>query len=375
VKRTTFAIALAFLLCPRASILRAQADAPLANPWYEQITLNGLVEVSYGYNFNRPDSGLNQYRVFDFDDNSFELEMLEIVAQKGVTIPGDAGFRFDLAFGSAVPRVAASFGLFRDRATGEAGDLDLHQGYVSYIAKLGRGLRLDAGKFVTHFGYEVIDGYDGYNDNATRSFLFGYAIPFTHTGLRAAYPIAAGISGTLMLVNGWDNAVDNNAAKSGCFQLAFAPDPKWSACFNWMGGAEQQGNDHDKRFLYELIATVKPSGRLTLGLDGLYGNEQQVLGPGRDAKWRAAAAYLRVGIGRGFGVCVRGEMLDDRDGSRTGHEQELKEITLTPEYKTLTGFAVRADLRVDWSDQSVFLKRSALTVRQPTVFVSALYTF
>jgi hypothetical protein len=33
-------------------------------------------------------------------------------------------------------------------------------------------------------GYEVGEGPDGYNDNASHSFLFGWAIPITHTGLR-----------------------------------------------------------------------------------------------------------------------------------------------------------------------------------------------
>ena len=43
------------------------------------------------------------------------------------------------------------------------------------------------GKYATHMGYEVIGGYDGYNDNFSRGFIFGYGIPFTHTGLKATY--------------------------------------------------------------------------------------------------------------------------------------------------------------------------------------------
>ena len=67
---------------------------------------------------------------------------------------------------------------------------------------------------MTNHGYELIDGYDGYNDNATRSFSFGYAIPFTHTGLKAAYAFSDQLTAMLMLVNGWDNAKDNNSSKS-----------------------------------------------------------------------------------------------------------------------------------------------------------------
>jgi len=56
---------------------------------------------------------------------------------------------------------------------------------VSWNAPVGRGLRFDFGEHVTHMGYEVTEGYDGWNDNYSRSFLFGYTIPFTHTGLKA----------------------------------------------------------------------------------------------------------------------------------------------------------------------------------------------
>ena len=41
---------------------------------------------------------------------------------------------------------------------------------MSWNAPCGSGLRFDAGKFITHHGYEVIEGYDGWNDNATHSF-------------------------------------------------------------------------------------------------------------------------------------------------------------------------------------------------------------
>ncbi len=49
-------------------------------------------------------------------------------------------------------------------------------------------MQIDAGKFVTPIGAEVIESQD--NWNYTRSTLFGYAIPFYHTGLRATVPSA-----------------------------------------------------------------------------------------------------------------------------------------------------------------------------------------
>jgi hypothetical protein len=190
------------------------APAPAAKPWYEEIAVNAFLSASYSYNFNRPDSGTNQLRVFDFDDDSFKVDVAEVVLQKAISKPGEAGFRVDLAAGSSIPRVSSSYGLLQGQ------DVDLQQAFVSWIAPVGSGLRLDAGKFVTHFGYEVIDGYDGYNDNATRSFLFGYTIPFTHTGLKASYTFSDQLAGMFEICNGWDDVRDNNSSKSVGAQLA-----------------------------------------------------------------------------------------------------------------------------------------------------------
>ncbi len=62
-----------------------KAEAPAAAPrWYEAISVNGFVSTSWSYNFNRPASGTNRYRVFDFDDNSIKVDVAELVLQKAV---------------------------------------------------------------------------------------------------------------------------------------------------------------------------------------------------------------------------------------------------------------------------------------------------
>ena len=53
----------------------------------------------------------------------------------------------------------------------------------AYVSLLTGKLQLDAGKFVTPLGAEVIESQDDWN--YSRSILFGYAIPFYHAGMRA----------------------------------------------------------------------------------------------------------------------------------------------------------------------------------------------
>lgn len=81
---------------------------------------------------------------------------------------------------------------------------DIPELYFSYVAPLGKGLRFDVGKFATPLGYEVIGGYDGYNDNFSRGFVFGYGVPLTHTGVKASYAFNSKISSALLVTNGCD---------------------------------------------------------------------------------------------------------------------------------------------------------------------------
>ncbi len=362
-----------------ARAARAQDAAPASRPWYEEVAVNGVVSASYSYNINRPDSRLNGFRVFDFDDNSFKLDVIELVIQHAVAKPRDSGFRIDLEAGGSIPRVSAASGLFRDPVTGQSQDFDLQQAFASYIAPVGSGLRLDAGKFVTHFGAEVIEGYDGWNENATRSLLFGYAIPFTHTGLRASYGFGPKIAATAMLVNGWDDATDNNRAKSVGAQLAWTPTGPFALYLNGMTGAERAGNDSDLRSLLDVFATLGISPRVKAGVNFDYGQEQGLVPrppqPPGTATWSGIAGYLRFTATNRVALVVRGEGFHDRDGVRTGTRQTLTEVTLTPEFRVTPRFVLRGDLRTDWSDRQVFSDGSRPVDHQTTVLLNVLTWF
>lgn len=368
------AAAMAAALSPGA-LGQEPAAAPAApQPWYETISVNAFVTTSWSWNFNRPASGTNQLRVFDFDDNSMKIDGAELVLQKGASAPGEAGFRVDAVAGGSIPRVSAAAGLFRDD-DGRAEDFDLQQAYVSYVAPLGSGLRLDAGKFATHAGYEVIEGYDGYNDNATRSFLFGYAEPSSHTGLKASYAFSGTLSAMVEVVNGWDNVKDSNSSKSVGGQLALALPSNASLAFNFMVGPERAGVNGDSRTFLNLVGSWKLGAGSALGLDAVWATEENAAGPGQDATWGGVALYGRLGLSSSFALVLRAELFDDPDGVRTGTPQTLSELTLTPELKLAPGLVLRADLRLDRSSRDVFEKEAGLTGTQPTFLLNALYSF
>ena len=138
-----------------ASTAKAAAALP---KWFDELAVNAFVSTAFEYNSNRPTNGASSYRVFDFNDNSFNLDVAELVVQIAASKPNDAGFRVDFATGNSIPQITKT----QDQ---NANQFDLQQAFASYIAPIGSGLRFDVGKYVTHMGYELIEGYDGYNDN------------------------------------------------------------------------------------------------------------------------------------------------------------------------------------------------------------------
>ncbi len=343
--------------------------------WYRTVTFDGFLSGSYTSNFNRPADRTNGFRAFDFADRYWKLDVAEAVVQKAASKKGDWGFRVDLEAGQSIPEIEAAYGLFRDPDSGKAGHFDIQQALVSYIAPLGKGLRFDGGKYVTHLGFEVIDGYDGWNDNATRSFLFGYAIPYTQTGLRVSYPFSDTLSAQVHLMNGWDQVTDNNRGKTAGFQVAYTPAPSVTFTVNGIYGPEQKENEHDYRQGWELTAVWKASGRVSLGLDALYGHEAAAVEQheGREhGNWTGVAGYLHTAVTRKFAMNLRGEVFADRSGARTGVGQTLKEVTATPEFRIDKHVILRGDVRFDRSDRPVFSKRTGSARQQLTAMINVL---
>lgn len=338
----------------------------------DKIAVNAFVSTAYEYNANRPSTGTTSYRVFDFDDNSFNLDVAELVVQIAPVKPNDAGFRIDVAGGNSIPQITKS----QDQTVAQ---FDLQQLVASYIAPIGSGLRFDVGKYVTHLGYELIEGYDGYNDNYSRSILFGYAIPFTHTGVKASYAFSSKISTMVEVVNGWDLVHDNNRSKSVGAQLTVMPVTPLTVFFNWIGGPELANDNHTTRSVFDVVAILKPTSALTLGVNGDYGTEDgtsRVI-PGEDAKWKGIAGYAVYALTSKLSLALRGETLHDDGGVRLGTDTKavLSEATFTPTYKFTDHVVVRGEVRYDKANQPIITKRATLSDKQATAGINFIIVY
>jgi len=357
---------------PADSATSATTAAAALPKWFEELAVNAFVSTAYQYNSNRPATGATSYRVFDFNDNSFNLDVAELVVQIAASKPNDAGFRVDFAAGNSIPQITKT----QDQ---NAAQFDLQQAFASYIAPLGSGLRFDVGKFVTHMGYELIEGYDGYNDNYSRSILFGYAIPFTHTGVKASYAFSSKVAGMIEVVNGWDLLRDNNRSKSVGAQLTLTPAAPLTVFLNWIGGAELENDNHTNRNVFDLVAIVKPTKSLTLGVNGDYGTENgtSAVNPGSDATWKGIAGYATVAMTSKFSIALRGETFHDEDGVRlgTGTKATLSEVTFTPAYKFTDHVVLRGEVRYDTANQPILTKRGTFADKQTTIGANVIFVY
>ncbi|HJQ10659.1 MAG TPA: porin [Gemmatimonadaceae bacterium] len=337
-----------------------------------RIAVNAFISSAYEYNANRPTTGASSYRVFDYNDNSFNVDVAELVAQVAAGKPKELGIRIDVVGGKSIPRISKA----QDRSNTQ---FDVQQLFASYIAPLGSGLRFDVGKYVTHLGYELIEGYDGYNDNYSRSLLFGYAIPFTHTGAKASYAFSDKVSAMVEVVNGWDLVRDNNRAKSVGAQLTLTPASPLALYLNWIGGPELADDNHARRNVFDVVATLKATPALTVGVNTDYGTENGTsrITVGDDAVWKGVAGYATYALSSKFSLALRGERFRDEGGTRLGTDTPatLSEATFTPTYKFTDHIVLRGEVRHDWSDRPIIAARDRLSEKQTTAGINFIVVY
>jgi hypothetical protein len=328
--------------------------------FFDKVSFGGLVDTYYGFNFNRPPSQTNALRNFDVNHNQFSLNLLELAMERKAD---PFGFRVDLDFGDAAKLVAAS----------EPGGTSLYQflqqAYFTYKAPVGKGLVIDFGKFVTPFGAEVIETPANYN--YSRSLLFAWAIPYYHFGARVSYPINDKVALTGMVVNGWNDVVDNNGGKSVHFGVNLTPFKQLNIVQNYMIGPEQPGNNRDKRQVLDTVVTLAASDKLSLMANYDYGMDRVA---GIRSRYQGLAGYARYAFSSRFAISPRVEWFADPQGLATGFAQTLREGTLTSEFKLRPSMLLRAEFRRDWSDRPYFQTRSSLLAHsQNTATLGILY--
>ena len=362
------------------------------------LTIGGMVVGSYLYDLNDPKAGNKGtvgLRAFDKDHNTFSLDLFQLQVSRA---PGDNGVGFvtKVNFGKVAERMAADWD--GDGTVGnvaeEQNSIELEEAYITYNFPGLPDLQLKGGKFVTLLGAEVIES--PLNPNISRSLAFGFAIPFTHTGLLLSYAVAPQLKLTGGIVNGWDNVIDSNDGKSVTGSIALTPVDQFSLAVNGIYGAEQPSRGDSKRGVIDVVATIKPVDNLALILNYDYGNETDlgaVPAGGKffskgntTAEWNAFSGIIAVDVPDALvvpiGFAFRGEYFDDSDGTRLGgpfgRDQQDWELTATAKVVLAPGLMARLEYRYDnvRADNPIFLRNVGGTQEdQQTVAGDLSYVF
>ena len=367
-------------------------DPTGSNQWLKSIKLSGFADVGYTKNLNDPRTILtNPGRAFDTSSNGFLFNMGEIMLEKVASADSPAGIRLKLGFGKDAGVLASTEGL------GLSPQFDIVEGYVEYLAPVGSGIDFKAGKMATLAGYEVIESKD--NWSYSRSLLFTWAIPLTHTGIRGTYTFIDQIALTLGYVNGWNMINDNNNGKTFEGQLNLNPTPWLNALVNAYygpeGGTGGPNTTGAQRYVVDIVATATfQTWKFGINYDS--GHDEQ-LGPptaadprGSPENWGGVAFYVKDQLTRWYAPSIRAETFRSGTGAITGTAFTIAnqggppvgkigmwEVTFSNEFKINDNLLLRLEYRHDRANERVFQEGNDLEGRhtQDTIAAEAIFMF
>jgi Putative beta-barrel porin-2, OmpL-like. bbp2 len=353
--RTPAALAVATVLAAGSGAALAEdAPAPAKSKFDEMLesaglTVSGYVDASYyasnGYPFN--------VHQFDIHHNTFSLDQAAL----------QVAYQPKEGFGALADVFAGEDAKILHQAEAnnpnDTSYFDIRQAFLQYATG---PVTLMAGKFLTLAGAEVTN--PTLNTNFSRSLVFFYTEPITHTGVRGVYAATDAITITAGVNNGWNLTSLDYGSKTGEIGIALAPASKLFSASASAYFGKVQLYDAEKT-LINFVGTYNATSQLSIVLDFDWGQQQRgvvdaTTGALKDASWHGAALYVNYAINDVWRVSLRGEYLDDMDGFLTGAEQTLKEGTFTVGYSPVKNFELRAEFRYDKSGANTptFFKRT-----------------
>jgi hypothetical protein len=336
-------------------------------------TITGSIDAYFRFNFAnvKSDGKTNNFTSFTNSQNSFELGMASVKLEHTM---GKVGGVIDLGFGTR----AAEFSYNEAGTTVSFGDVTMNnafsvkQAYVTYAPS--DKIKFTAGTWGTHVGYELLDAY--LNRNYSMSYMFSYG-PFFHTGLKA--DISLGGKNAIMF--GVANPSDLKSAsfqqKMIIWQFSTASkNDKVKLYVNYQGG---KATDEIKLNQVDAVVMGTISDKFSIGYNGTL-QSWKAKGPngkyGNDVKWFGSALYLNVDPQPWFGLTLRGEYFDDKDGASAGaFNSSIFSTTLSANFK-IDNLTIIPEIRIDNSNNSIFTNASgAGTKSTATALVAAVYKF
>jgi Putative beta-barrel porin-2, OmpL-like. bbp2 len=305
-----FCLLLFALPLSAGEIATPDAVAPSA-----RFKLSGWVETGITANLDGAANGENFGHLFTDRANELLLNQFIISAERSLASSGDGfdwGFKAQFLYGSDA-RYIHSVGLF-DNTQHDIVQPDIVEAWMIFhlpIPHSAGGLDIKAGKFVTLEGGETIDPRT--NVFYSHSYIFNFGIPFNHTGILTIFHPVKGLDLYAGITRGVNTSItDNNssAAFDGGLGLSLR-DGALTALVTTHIGPENPGNNHDPRYLNDLVVTWKATGKSTTILDANFAEDESVPGT---AKAYGAAMYFTYAVNDWLTLGLREEVYRDEKG-------------------------------------------------------------
>jgi hypothetical protein len=331
-------------------------------------TFSGSLDLYYRYNFANASLFNNNYTSFTNSQNSFELGMATIRADHSWS---KAGVTVELGFG----RRAQEFSYNEAYTGGSIGAAptpyfslaNVVQAFVYY--NITDKIKLTAGKWGTHIGYEVVDAAS--NRNYSMSYMFSYG-PFYNMGLKADIAIAGKTAIMLGVSNPTDNTTTTSQNKMFIAQFSTAtPNSAWKFYLNYQGGTTSDSSSLNQ---FDLVLTGTLSTKFGIGFNATDQTRKiTTAGNSTNVNWWGSALYLNWDPTSLFGLTLRGEYFEDKDNVVT--PGSFTEFTLTGQFH-LGKLTFMPEIRYDNSNSSAFLKSDNTTTGNTfTGLLAATYVF
>ena len=350
--------------------------------FFARIDFSGWVAGSYNYNFarngNQAQVGQNSFLLYP-NSNSFQLDQAWLVIDEAATESSRAGFHVDFYVGQHAR--------FLDSMSG-SDEFALYTAYVSYLAPLFEGVRIDIGRLAAGTGYETIEAWR--NTHISRGLTWQFQ-PITNTGIRLSADLPHGFSAVVGVVNdaysrslaGATNNpdIDFNAFKTLNFGLGWSGDQVSIAATGYFGreaALEPDANTPSHSGLVDLLILVDPHERLSLFLNSNAFLHPDVVDVGR---FVSASAGGRFAVMEDLGLALRGEWArTEGPNFALDDDVDVWSVTATTDYAFTHNLIGKLELRYDRADDAAFFDSGGredtnADYDQLAIFVQALLGF
>lgn len=339
----------------------------------KSLIISGSVDGYYRYNFSNAAGNSNAFTSFTKSQSSFALGMATIRAD-ATALSGKVTATADLGFGTRAEEFS-----YYESATKSTLAL-VKQLYITYA--LSKDVKLTAGKFATHVGYEVVDA--PLNRNYSMSYMFTNG-PFSHTGVKL--DVTAGPVGFMVgVANFIDQTASTTSTKTLIAQFSGgSKNGKLKAYLNYAGFFGSKTGDNPlatsstpglkSLSQLDLVVNATVTDKFGVGFNATIQDRKQITGATTpDGSWKGFALYLNVDPSAAIGLTLRSELISDSKVVYYG-TKNIFANTLSLNYK-VGPFILIPELRFESAQSKIYTKNDGTSSKSTaTALLAAVYKF